>query len=129
MIKSASREMNGQMMHIETGRIAKQASGSAVVTLGETVVLAAAIVGCALVALADVTRGPADRSWRDRVARIGLPAGAATLVSLILASPLLIGVARYFPFTVRASGFKAEAIVLWSLHPLLLAGAILPNAS
>jgi len=43
MIKSASREMNGQMMHIETGRIAKQASGSAVVTLGETVVLVTAV--------------------------------------------------------------------------------------
>ena len=43
MIKSASKEMNGQMMHIETGRIAKQASGSAVVTLGETVVLVTAV--------------------------------------------------------------------------------------
>ncbi|HYQ61380.1 MAG TPA: polyribonucleotide nucleotidyltransferase, partial [Desulfatiglandales bacterium] len=31
------------MMHIETGRIAKQASGSAVVTLGETVVLVTAV--------------------------------------------------------------------------------------
>jgi polyribonucleotide nucleotidyltransferase len=43
MIKSASREMNRQVMHIETGRIAKQASGSAVVTLGETVVLVTAV--------------------------------------------------------------------------------------
>ncbi|MGE5842642.1 MAG: polyribonucleotide nucleotidyltransferase [Deltaproteobacteria bacterium] len=43
MIKSASREVNRQMMHIETGRIAKQASGSAVVTLGETVVLVTAV--------------------------------------------------------------------------------------
>ena len=39
MIKSESREINGQTLHIETGRIAKQASGSAVVTMGETVVL------------------------------------------------------------------------------------------
>ena len=39
MIKSESREINGQSLHIETGRIARQASGSAVVTMGETVVL------------------------------------------------------------------------------------------
>jgi ribonuclease PH len=39
MIKSSSREINNQTIHIETGRIAKQASGSAVVTMGETVVL------------------------------------------------------------------------------------------
>ena len=31
-------ELNGQTLHIETGRIAKQASGSVVVTLGETIV-------------------------------------------------------------------------------------------
>jgi len=43
MIKSASRDINGRGMHIETGRIAKQASGSAVVTLGETVVLVTAV--------------------------------------------------------------------------------------
>ena len=43
MIKSASRDINGRKMHIETGRIAKQASGSAVVTLGETVVLVTAV--------------------------------------------------------------------------------------
>ncbi|MGD2124727.1 MAG: polyribonucleotide nucleotidyltransferase [Desulfobacteraceae bacterium] len=39
MIKSSSREIDGQRLHIETGRIGKQASGSAVVTFGETVVL------------------------------------------------------------------------------------------
>ena len=39
MIKTSSREINGRVLNIETGRIAKQASGSAVVTLGETVVL------------------------------------------------------------------------------------------
>jgi polyribonucleotide nucleotidyltransferase len=32
-------EINGQTLYLETGRIAKQASGSVVVTLGETVVL------------------------------------------------------------------------------------------
>jgi polyribonucleotide nucleotidyltransferase len=39
MIKNASEVINGQTIHIETGRIARQASGSAVVTMGETVVL------------------------------------------------------------------------------------------
>lgn len=39
MIKSHSVEIDGKQIYIETGRIAKQASGAAVVTLGETVVL------------------------------------------------------------------------------------------
>jgi polyribonucleotide nucleotidyltransferase len=43
MIKSSSIEINGQSLHIETGRIAKQASGSVVVTYGETVVLVTAV--------------------------------------------------------------------------------------
>jgi polyribonucleotide nucleotidyltransferase len=43
MIKSLSAVINGRALHIETGRIAKQASGSAVVTMGETVVLVTAV--------------------------------------------------------------------------------------
>lgn len=43
MIKNYEVEIGGQTMHIETGRIAKQASGSVVVTLGETVVLVTAV--------------------------------------------------------------------------------------
>jgi polyribonucleotide nucleotidyltransferase len=43
MIKSSSRDINGQTIHIETGRIARQASGSAVVTMGETVVLVSVV--------------------------------------------------------------------------------------
>jgi polyribonucleotide nucleotidyltransferase len=43
MIKSYSVELNGKPLHIETGRIAKQANGSAVVTYGETVVLVTAV--------------------------------------------------------------------------------------
>jgi polyribonucleotide nucleotidyltransferase len=39
MIKSSTIEINGRNLHIETGRIAKQASGSVVVTFGETVIL------------------------------------------------------------------------------------------
>ncbi len=43
MIKNASIEINGRTLHVETGRIARQASGSAVVTYGETVVLVTAV--------------------------------------------------------------------------------------
>jgi len=43
MIKSCSIEINGQPLYIEAGRVAKQASGSVVVTYGETVVLVTAV--------------------------------------------------------------------------------------
>ena len=43
MIKNSSIEINGKTLYVETGRIAKQANGSAVVTLGETVVLVTAV--------------------------------------------------------------------------------------
>ena len=39
MTKNCSMEVNGKTLNMETGRIAKQASGSVVVTFGETVVL------------------------------------------------------------------------------------------
>jgi polyribonucleotide nucleotidyltransferase len=43
MMKSYEMDIDGKTIHVETGRIAKQASGSAVVTLGETVVLVTAV--------------------------------------------------------------------------------------
>jgi len=43
MMKSYEIDIDGKTIHVETGRIAKQASGSAVVTLGETVVLVTAV--------------------------------------------------------------------------------------
>lgn len=43
MIKNIEIEINDQTLKIETGRIAKQASGSVVVSLGETVVLVTAV--------------------------------------------------------------------------------------
>jgi polyribonucleotide nucleotidyltransferase len=43
MIGNRSIEINGQTLHIESGRIARQANGAAVVTLGETVVLVTAV--------------------------------------------------------------------------------------
>ena len=43
MIKNYEIEINGKTLYVETGRIAKQASGSVVVTFGETVVLVTAV--------------------------------------------------------------------------------------
>ena len=43
MVKSCSLKINGQTLNVESGRVAKQAGGSAVVTLGETVVLVTAV--------------------------------------------------------------------------------------
>ena len=43
MIKNVSIEINGKPLYIETGRIARQASGSVVVTCGQTVVLVTAV--------------------------------------------------------------------------------------
>ena len=43
MVKNTSIEIDGRTLYVESGRIAKQASGSAVVTLGETVVLVTAV--------------------------------------------------------------------------------------
>ena len=43
MIKNCEIEVNGKSLYVETGRIAKQASGSVVVTFGETVVLVTAV--------------------------------------------------------------------------------------
>ncbi|MCG6881358.1 MAG: polyribonucleotide nucleotidyltransferase [Deltaproteobacteria bacterium] len=43
MVKNYSIEISGRNIHVETGRIAKQANGSVVVTSGETVVLVTAV--------------------------------------------------------------------------------------
>lgn len=43
MIKSSSIEIGGQTLNVETGRIAKQTSGSVIVSMGETVVLVTAV--------------------------------------------------------------------------------------
>lgn len=43
MVKDLSCEVGGKRIHIEVGRVAKQASGSAVVATGETVVLVTAV--------------------------------------------------------------------------------------
>ena len=44
MIKLCSMDINGKPLNIETGRIARQASGSVVVTYGDTVVLVTVVI-------------------------------------------------------------------------------------
>jgi polyribonucleotide nucleotidyltransferase len=39
MIKNVTRDFNGRTVHVETGRVAAEANGAVVVTMGETVVL------------------------------------------------------------------------------------------
>jgi len=43
MVKNCTTEINGRSLYVETGRVARQASGSVVVTFGETVVLVTAV--------------------------------------------------------------------------------------
>jgi polyribonucleotide nucleotidyltransferase len=43
MMKNCSVEIDGRVLNVETGRVARQASGSVVVTFGETVVLVTAV--------------------------------------------------------------------------------------
>ncbi|MBW2028308.1 MAG: polyribonucleotide nucleotidyltransferase [Deltaproteobacteria bacterium] len=43
MVRNYSLDINGQTLYVETGRIARQASGSVVVTMGETVVLVSVV--------------------------------------------------------------------------------------
>ena len=97
-------------------------------SMGDPVVLAAALAGSALIAMRDVAQHAADRPWRERLARPLVPLGSAALIALMLASPLVVAIARYLPASVRGAGFKAGGIVQWSLHPLLLAGMALPDA-
>ena len=100
---------------------------ASMLSMGDPVVVAAAITGSGLVAFSDLAPMRAGRSFRTWLDRSMVPLGAAGLLSLIFASPMLVAVARYFPHSVRAAGFKAAGIVLWSLHPLLLVGFILPD--
>jgi hypothetical protein len=94
-------------------------------SMGDPVVLAAALAGSALIALRDLTSRVAARPWGARLATALARPGAAAAAALILASPLLLAIVRYLPASVRGAGFKAEGIVQWSLHPLLLVGTIL----
>lgn len=105
------------------GRTGKGIAGLALcwfsmVSMGDPVVLAAALLGSALLASRDI--------WSRPARSIAAP-GVAALLALVLSSPLLVAILRYAPQSVRGAGFKADGIVQWSLHPLLLVGTFLPN--
>jgi len=48
-------------------------------------------------------------------------------VGLMLASPLLLAAARYFPASVRAAGFTPEGTTTWSFPPVLALNLVLPS--
>jgi hypothetical protein len=91
--------------------------------MGDPVVLGAAILASGLLAVREGFTGDGSQArWRPLL----VPA-LAGVGALILASPLLLAIARYMPHSVRGAGFKSAGIVQWSLHPMLLAGTVLPN--
>ncbi len=96
-------------------------------SMGDPVVLGAAIAGTGLIALGDVLRERREGRSGEIGRGLGALAAAAAL-ALTLALPLLIAVARYAPTSVRGAGFKTEGILQWSLHPILLAGTVLSDA-
>ena len=69
MFKKASIELGGRTLTIETGRLAKQASGSALVTYGETVVLVTATA--AKEAKAEVDFLPLTVEYQERFYAVG----------------------------------------------------------
>lgn len=66
---TVSREIGGRTLKIETGRIARQAHGSVVVTYGETMVLVAAVV--APPRGEDVDFFPLSVDYRERISAAG----------------------------------------------------------
>jgi hypothetical protein len=86
---------------------------------GDPIVLAAAITGSLLLTVRDWHALGPSRSLA--------PVAIAAPLALTFASPILVAAFAYFPHSVRAAGFTQAGIVQWSLHPLLLAGMILPH--
>jgi polyribonucleotide nucleotidyltransferase len=67
-------ELGGKVLKIETGKLAKQAGGSAVISYGETVVLCTAISG--ETELEDVDFLPLQVEYREKTAAVGkIPGG------------------------------------------------------
>lgn len=74
MLLSKEIEIGGKLLRIETGKLAKQANGSALVTYGETVVL------CTVVAAEEELEGadffPLQVEYRERTSAVGkIPGG------------------------------------------------------
>jgi hypothetical protein len=98
----------------------------AMVSMGDPIVFAATVAGQAVLhARTLATRSVGD--FRRRAVWSLLPLGAAALLAMLLALPLIVAIARYLPASVRGAGFKESGIVQWSLHPALLAELALPE--
>jgi hypothetical protein len=86
---------------------------------GEPSVLLAGFLGLALFALDHLRR---SRRWR-----VLLHAVAAVGVAVLAAAPFLAAVVRFATASVRGAGFVAEAVTMWSLHPLGALELALPD--
>ncbi len=99
--------------------------GFMMLTLTEPMMLAAAALG-AMFVLAE--RGiAAEDSVVHRVRDHLILPGVAALAACIVASPYLVAVAVNLPHSVRALGFTAEGVTIWSLHPLRLLEVLAPG--
>ena len=94
-------------------------------TLTEPMVLAGAGLG-ALLVLEErglAADGRATVRVRDHLV---LPV-VAVAAAVIVASPYLVALAVNLPHSVRALGFTAEGVTIWSLHPLRLVEILAPG--
>jgi hypothetical protein len=96
------------------------------VSMGDPIVFAATVAGQAALHARTLATRSAE-GFRGRTVRALLPLGAAALLAMLLALPLIVAIARYLPASVRGAGFKESGIVQWSLHPALLAELALPE--
>lgn len=87
-----------------------------VTTLAAEIVLQTAVVGLLLVA------GEAARGGRRLVALLG-----AGVLAALLAAPALLGAQALVTGSAREQGFLPSEALLFSLHPVVLAEAVLPS--
>jgi polyribonucleotide nucleotidyltransferase len=116
MILSKDIDLGGKTLRIETGKLAKQAGGSAVVSYGETIVL------CTAVAKEETTEGtdffPLQVEYREKTAAVGkIPGGffkreGKPSEKEVLSSRLIDRPIRpLFP-----DGFKCETQIICSVY-------------
>jgi hypothetical protein len=96
------------------------AVGVMVVLAGEPFVLLAGLLGVAVFLTESVLRERAR--WRSAVRVAG-----ALAVAGALCAPWLVIVLRWTAASVRGQGFVAEAVTLWSMHPVAALGLVLPH--
>ncbi len=94
-------------------------------TLGDPFILAAAAIALAVMAVSETARR--FRRTRSGLVALWVPSGAAIVVALVLAFPLLAALCAYAPYSMRGIGFRPEGVQYWSLHPALVLDMLLPS--